>query len=82
MKAQSGKTTCLSCKAQEEIKVSGCKYHKYRPDRNIEMQAQKKHHLEWEKPKGIKGPFQKLLSGFFPLRGGVPPLSAKGFWAG
>ena len=53
MKAQSGKTTCLSCKAQKEIKVSGCKYHKYRPDRNIEMQAQKKHHLEWEKPKDI-----------------------------
>ena len=30
-----------------------------------------------------KGTFQKLLSDFFPLRGGgVPPLSVKGFWAG
>ena len=30
-----------------------------------------------------KGGFQKLLSGFFPLRGGgLPPNSAKGFWAG
>ena len=30
-----------------------------------------------------KGTFQKLLSGSCPLRGGgVPPLSAKGFWAG
>ena len=29
-----------------------------------------------------KGSYQKLLSGFFPLRGGgVPPLSAKLFWA-
>ena len=28
-----------------------------------------------------KGRRQKLLSGFFPLRGGVPPLSAKLFWA-
>ena len=26
-----------------------------------------------------KGSCQKLLSGFFPLRGGVPPLSAKLF---
>ena len=26
-----------------------------------------------------KGTRQKLLSGFFPLRGGVPPISAKGF---
>ena len=29
-----------------------------------------------------KGTRQKLLSGFFPLRGGVPPISAKVFWAG
>ena len=28
-----------------------------------------------------KGTFQKRFSGFFPLRGGVPPLSVKGFWA-
>ena len=27
------------------------------------------------------GSRQKLLSGFFPLRGGLPPNSAKGFWA-
>ena len=30
-----------------------------------------------------KGGLQKLLNGFFPLRGGgVPPIPAKGFWAG
>ena len=29
----------------------------------------------------VKGRCQKLLSGFFPSRGGVPPLSAKLFWA-
>ena len=28
-----------------------------------------------------KGSCQKRFSGFFPLRGGVPPLSAKLFWA-
>ena len=27
-----------------------------------------------------KGRRQKLLSGFFPLGGGVPPISAKGFF--
>ena len=30
----------------------------------------------------FKGSRQKRLSGFFPLRGGVPPISTKGFWAG
>ena len=30
-------------------------------------------------PWKLKGTFQKLLSGFFPLRGGVPPLSASFF---
>ena len=37
-----------------------------------------------QNPQISLGTFQKLLSGFFPLRGGggVPPLSGKGFWAG
>ena len=29
----------------------------------------------------IREPFKNYLTGFFPLRGGVPPLSAKFFWA-
>ena len=36
----------------------------------------------WAKDdRDIKGSRQKLLNRFFPLRGGVPPLSAKLFWA-
>ena len=35
--------------------------------------------LQEQKFLKAKGIFQKLLSGFFPLRGGVPPLSAKLF---
>ena len=34
-----------------------------------------------ENAKPEQGTRQKLLSGFFPLRGGVPPHSAKLFWA-
>ena len=33
-------------------------------------------------PQTIREPVKNYLADFFPLRGGVPPISAKGFWAG